>query len=639
VTSRARLIYTKSNTLWTLNTLTVTNLYTMNRNLRGLGLSLNVPASPPLSPQQHPFVQTDDGYFYDESQHGETYMKDYVDANGDGNYHTESNTTDDVTIGNVDDNGNTIVHTTEAALVEAAVETEESDVDLHYPKPVIHPALVNALNQHTMNKTNPGSEVYGDTVMTINTNHNKNSSLSDLLPTSANLGEQEVLDQNSAGTKIGNDPKKNILMNKEVKEAPTVESMSIIKSVPQPMGIDKQVKETGDIESIPSLIENGGTQNTLNDVDDEIAPTINEIQLPSEVESIQSSHASNNQEQSIEHLSDGKFSPSDNFNHTSDTGNIPIIPNEEGELTDKEDEMKSGNETGEVKDETSLDNQWDERPDTHEEGGFTPKIKDMEENESSVMILDEENKGSNEEEIKEPVYEEVTENNDEAGKAMVLDNTSEFYTKHVELKDELMEITEINKMIEEIKPNGLQNEEHTLDVAKKGDALQDSNEEGPGNFKDFDENFSSKHIDIQKIEQPPDIYESQDIVNRTRQFNNEYTGDGFTYHIAQPKSSGHSYSVISITVIVSLLFFLTCFCCIRYKRRRYSKPSRGKYSPIDSEDFFNGTFSDEISFYGKDSDDDMSYSSDDEDNDVKIELGKIHEMEANGGLTLEEING
>jgi hypothetical protein len=34
----------------------------------------------------------------------------------------------------------------------------------------------------------------------------------------------------------------------------------------------------------------------------------------------------------------------------------------------------------------------------------------------------------------------------------------------------------------------------------------------------------------------------------------------------------------------------------------------------------------------------MSFGSDDSDV-VKIELGGIHEMDANGGLTLEEING
>ena len=118
--------------------------------------------------------------------------------------------------------------------------------------------------------------------------------------------------------------------------------------------------------------------------------------------------------------------------------------------------------------------------------------------------------------------------------------------------------------------------------------------------------------------------------------------NGFNYHIFRPKSTGNGSLAISSVAVVAAMILLVCCCCIGYRRRRsrYSKPSRGRYSAIGSEDFFNGTFSDDISFNGKDSDEEMSYGSDDDHGDgIKIELGSMHEVESNGGLTLEEING
>ena len=118
--------------------------------------------------------------------------------------------------------------------------------------------------------------------------------------------------------------------------------------------------------------------------------------------------------------------------------------------------------------------------------------------------------------------------------------------------------------------------------------------------------------------------------------------NGSSYHIFRPNSKGNGSMTVSSIAVLAAMILLVCCCCIGYRRRRsrHSKPSRGKYSAIGSEEFFNGTFSDDISFNGKDSDEEMSYGSDDDYGDgVKIELGSMHEIESNGGLTLEEING
>merc|ERR1712029_334931 len=96
-----------------------------------------------------------------------------------------------------------------------------------------------------------------------------------------------------------------------------------------------------------------------------------------------------------------------------------------------------------------------------------------------------------------------------------------------------------------------------------------------------------------------------------------------------------------------LVAFSVCFCLCRYWRHRRNKnkaPHRGKYAALrGSDDFFNGTFSDDISFRGRDSDDEMSvgsYESDEEGGGgLKLEMGGIHELDANGGLTLDECNG
>ena len=112
------------------------------------------------------------------------------------------------------------------------------------------------------------------------------------------------------------------------------------------------------------------------------------------------------------------------------------------------------------------------------------------------------------------------------------------------------------------------------------------------------------------------------------------------------------------TTILLLSFLLLCLCYRRIKKGKKSRqyghyptriPNRGKYAQLGSDDYFNGTFSDDISFGRKDSDNeddydfDMdSYDSDDDAGDgggVALEMGGIHELDANGGLTLDEVNG
>ncbi len=114
------------------------------------------------------------------------------------------------------------------------------------------------------------------------------------------------------------------------------------------------------------------------------------------------------------------------------------------------------------------------------------------------------------------------------------------------------------------------------------------------------------------------------------------------YHILHPKkndgnnyppigSSSSSSSSHSIGAVVSLSFlaatsFFICICCLRYYSRRrnphgyhqhnrYSSNANNKhYSALHgSDDFFDGTFSDDVSYFEKDSDDDEEYDNDDYD--------------------------
>ena len=150
--------------------------------------------------------------------------------------------------------------------------------------------------------------------------------------------------------------------------------------------------------------------------------------------------------------------------------------------------------------------------------------------------------------------------------------------------------------------------------------------------------------------------------------------------IRSERVTSSSSSTAFATAVILVATLLLCYVCYRIKRRRNDgyRTNRmggsGKYSILHgSDDYFNGTFSDDISIHEKDVDDDdyfddeydyeynnendekemQEYSDDDEDDydeddaanssrtkAVTLEMvGSIHEMEANGGLTLDECNG
>ena len=129
------------------------------------------------------------------------------------------------------------------------------------------------------------------------------------------------------------------------------------------------------------------------------------------------------------------------------------------------------------------------------------------------------------------------------------------------------------------------------------------------------------------------------------------SGSKDSYHVLHPREGGGLRHVQSHPFGAAVLLsfgasFLICWCCImRYRRR--SQTHRGKYAALHgSDDFFSGTFSDDVSIREKDSDeefdDEYSYDSDDDiqrKGGMRLEMGGIHEMDANGGLTLDECNG
>jgi hypothetical protein len=174
------------------------------------------------------------------------------------------------------------------------------------------------------------------------------------------------------------------------------------------------------------------------------------------------------------------------------------------------------------------------------------------------------------------------------------------------------------------------------------------------------------NVNYEPTEEPPSpattssSIEAHDISEAQNQ--NDYQGDGFgtspKYQLLRGKGnkggggSGIGTSKPSInsggTMIAGLIVLLTiCLCYLRYRRRKNAlKPRYGNYAALGKHDFFNGTFSDDIS-YGKNSDgDDISieswgsdYDNDDGRHHTNLEMGDLHELDANGGLTLEEVNG
>jgi hypothetical protein len=541
-------------------------------------------------------------------------------------------------------------------------------------KPMIHPALVSALNKHNqenlsdLDSHSPSTSLNEDTVMTTNqdaASAGGGNTVSNLILTSPFVGEENAMEKQGGSIELESkvseleppevsafveqEPDKNDWTPDDVidKNVQTNEvGLPMIKSVPQPDGLNNKAESVGEEYDVKSAASDEDMKDMMdkeadNGDSDLISESFESIPPPNEV-SI-AAEPSNEEDDPI--LPDEAF---DDYTNTlaeaNEEGDLPAILREE-------------DATGSINEAAFVDEQGGSILNNAQEEELTSEEQSMEEVESKNMIMfydEEESEPSdmNLEQSSEAMNEEVGDGKvfdqsyqDESEVIGAPNENTELESKII-LSEETAEAPETtSEELPETEYDSQESVQNNLDKTDEGEResnIKDNNDDGPGNFQGFDEDFSSGHIDVSNLDQPPDTAESNVSVNSNSPDDNNYTGDGFTYHILQPKSRGHESSTIPVAAIVALLAFLVCFCCIRYKRRRsrYLKTSRGKYSAIGSDDFFNGTFSDDISFNGKDSDDEMSYGSDDGNCDgVKIELGNIHEMEVNGGLTLEEING
>jgi hypothetical protein len=125
------------------------------RNLRGLGLTLNLPQSsssnlspplpqqvdypPPLTGQQHSFEPADDGYYYDETDDTNTnaYIDDY------DNYPDEMEE-----VPNAFSSNDVEMDT----IIDSTLNLDPASSNNAKIKPMIHPAAVNALASHEFNQ-------------------------------------------------------------------------------------------------------------------------------------------------------------------------------------------------------------------------------------------------------------------------------------------------------------------------------------------------------------------------------------------------------------------------------------------------------------------------------------------------------
>ena len=190
-------------------------------------------------------------------------------------------------------------------------------------------------------------------------------------------------------------------------------------------------------------------------------------------------------------------------------------------------------------------------------------------------------------------------------------------------------------------------EKEKVDIATSEE--EDGGEEGQvegdeENWEGFHLDTKDKKIDLAGI----DHHKNGESHNASELQNvNDYEGDGMGYKVLQPKirggKGGGGHPATIALILIPLV--LVCACCMMYRRKRKRLPPKGRYSAIGSDDFFNGTFSDDLSYGGKSSDDggdwnpNDSFDSDDESNGVSLEMGGIHEMEGDGGLSLDEVNG
>jgi len=217
-------------------------------------------------------------------------------------------------------------------------------------------------------------------------------------------------------------------------------------------------------------------------------------------------------------------------------------------------------------------------------------------------------------------------------------------------EDELPQVDEETVIDQE--DNGYdepEGEKEKVDIATTEEEVEEEEEEegqmdGEENWEGFHLETKDKKIDLATV----DHHKNGESHNASELQNvNDYEGDGMGYKVLPPKirggkgGGGHPATV----ALILIPFVLLCACCMIYRRRRKRLPPKGRYSAIGSDDFFNGTFSDDLSYGGKSSDDggdwnpNDSFDSDDESNGVSLEMGGIHEMEANGGLSLDEVNG
>lgn len=216
-------------------------------------------------------------------------------------------------------------------------------------------------------------------------------------------------------------------------------------------------------------------------------------------------------------------------------------------------------------------------------------------------------------------------------------------------ENELPKVDE-ETVIEQEEDNGYdepEGEKENVDIATTEEEVEEEEGQVTGdeeNWEGFHLDTKDKKIDLATV----DHHKNGESHNASELQNvNDYEGDGMGYKVLPPKirggkgGGGHPATVALILIPLVLL----CACCMLYRRKRKRLPPKGRYSAIGSDDFFNGTFSDDLSYGGKSSDDggdwnpNDSFDSDDESNGVSLEMGGIHETDANGGLSLDEVNG
>jgi len=317
---------------------------------------------------------------------------------------------------------------------------------------------------------------------------------------------------------------------------------------------------------------------------------------------------------------------------------LSVLLKEGVEDEEEKEEVKDEEEDATLEDE-NLEGQGDDTDEVKEDGeGGT---KDVDGEEEAAVPLDgdatDEQEDSEEPDLtmKEDNEEEELEEEEDADEDE--DGPKEESEEEKEGEDGTVEE-------EEIKEDDIDSSSST-----EGQEAEINESTTKKNWEGVDEDSTSPKIDMSKQnKEEEEINHAHDDSHNVSELKDvhDYEGDGFRFHILHPKKGkatimqSHPFGTAGVALLAA--FFLCC-CCLRWRKRRNtgSIPHRGKYAALGSDDF-NGTFSDDISFHDKNSDDEMSmnsYESDEEGGGVKLEMGGMHEMDANGGLTLDECNG